>query len=86
MPPIEAMASHTAVIAADIPALRETCGNGADYFDPRDRSGLAAMLRSLCGDSQARTRLAERGWAHVTARQKGLSLTPAAEAVAEALV
>lgn len=86
LPPIEAMASSTAVIAADIPALRETCGDGADYFDPRDRSGLAAMLRSLCGDSQARTRLAERGWAHVTARQKGLSLAPAAEAVADALV
>ncbi|TRW80452.1 glycosyltransferase family 4 protein [Mycolicibacterium sp. 018/SC-01/001] len=85
LPPIEAMASHTAVIAADIPALRETCGDGADYFDPTDRSGLAAVMRSLCTDGDARERLAERGWAHVTNRQKGLSLTPAAEAVASAL-
>ncbi|MHA0286105.1 glycosyltransferase family 4 protein [Mycobacterium sp. C3-094] len=85
LPPIEAMASRTAVIAADIPALRETCGDGADYFDPRDRPGLAALLRFLCRDGEARERLAERGWAHVMARQTGLSLKPAAEAVADAL-
>lgn len=85
LPPIEAMASHTAVIASDIPALRETCGNGADYFDPTDRAELAAVLRALCRDEDARAKLAARGWAHVTARQAGLSLRPAAEAVAEEL-
>ena len=73
------------MIAADIPALRETCGDGADYFDPLNRSGLAELLRTLCRDSEGRAELGERGWAHVTARQKGLSLTPAAEAVADAL-
>ncbi|KGI67291.1 glycosyltransferase family 4 protein [Mycolicibacterium rufum] len=83
LPPIEAMASHTAVLASDIPALRETCGDGADYFDPTDRAGLAALLRALCRDEDARAKLAARGWAHVTARQAGLSLAPAAEAVAE---
>lgn len=85
LPPIEAMASHTAVIASDIPALRETCGDGADYFDPTDRAELAAVLRSLCRDEDARAKLAARGWTHVTARQAGLSLRPAAEAVAKAL-
>lgn len=85
LPPVEAMASHTAVIASDIPALRETCGDGADYFDPTDRAELAAVLRALCRDEDARAKLAERGWAHVTARQAGLSLRPAAETVAEEL-
>lgn len=82
LPPIEAMASHTAVIASDIPALRETCGDGADYFDPADRAELAALLRTLCLDDDARAKLAARGWSHVTARQAGLSLRPAAEVVA----
>ncbi|KMO83355.1 glycosyl transferase family 1 [Mycolicibacterium chubuense] len=85
LPPIEAMASHTAVLASDIPALRETCGGGADYFDPTDRAELAAALRAFCRDEDARAKLAARGWAHVTARQAGLSLAPAAEAVAEVL-
>jgi len=85
LPPIEAMASHTAVIASDIPALRETCGDGADYFSPTDRAGLAGLLRSLCADAGARAELAARGWKHVTARQEGLSLRPAAEAVAAEL-
>ncbi|BBX71559.1 glycosyltransferase family 4 protein [Mycolicibacterium psychrotolerans] len=83
LPPIEAMASHTAVIASDIPALRETCGGGTDYFDPTDHAELAALLRALCRDEDARAKLEARGWAHVTARQAGLSMRPAAEAVAE---
>jgi len=85
LPPIEAMASHTAVLASNIPSLRETCGDGADYFDPYDRRGLAALLRKYCLDGGATAALAARGWSHVTARQSGLSLLPAAEEVAEEL-
>lgn len=81
LPPIEAMASRTAVLASDIPALRETCGDGAVYFDPRDHRALALLLRNYCEDDGERDRLASRGWAHVTARQSGLSFRPAAEAV-----
>lgn len=86
LPPIEAMAAHTAVVASDIPALRETCGDGAEYFDPRDRAGLAALLRRLCRDDEARSKLAAQGWAHVCTRQAGLTLRPAAEVVAGELV
>jgi glycosyltransferase involved in cell wall biosynthesis len=82
LPPIEAMASHTAVLASDIPALRETCGDGAAYFDPRGRRALATLLRNYCDDDAERDRLASRGWTHVTARQSGLSFRPAAETVA----
>lgn len=82
LPPVEAMASHTAVLASDIAPLRETCGDGAAYFDPRDHRALAALLRNYCDDDEERNRLASRGWAHVTARQSGLSFRPAAESVA----
>ena len=34
LPPIEAMASYTAVLASDIAAFGETCGDGAEYSIP----------------------------------------------------
>lgn len=85
LPPIEAMASHTAVLASDIAALRETCGDGADYFDPYDRQAAAALLQRHCRDDDARAALAARGWAHVSARQTDISFGSAAEAVAAEL-
>lgn len=85
LPPIEAMASRTGVLASDIPALRETCGDGADYFDPYEAKSLVPLLRRYGTSDGDRAELAARGWAHVTARQSGLSLRPAAEAVADEL-
>ena len=85
LPPIEAMASRTAVLVSDIAALRETCGDGAEYFDPYDHRALAELLRTYLGDAGARDELAARGWSYVTARQSGLSFRPAAEAVASEL-
>lgn len=81
LPPLEAMASHTAVLASHIPALTETCGDGAEYFDPHDPRELAELLRKYCSDSEARAELAARGFAHVTARQSRISLTAASEAI-----
>ncbi|MDA2889643.1 glycosyltransferase family 1 protein [Mycolicibacterium sp. BiH015] len=85
LPPIEAMASRTGVLASDIPALRETCGDGADYFNPYDAESLVPLLRKYGASDGDRTELAARGWAHVTNRQSDLSLRPAAEAVADEL-
>lgn len=85
LPPIEAMASRTAVLASDIAALRETCGDGAAYFDPYDRRALAELLRRYCRDADATAELASRGRAYVESRQAGLSLRSAAEAVASDL-
>jgi glycosyltransferase involved in cell wall biosynthesis len=85
LPPIEAMASRTAVLASDIPALRETCGEGAEYFDPRDHRALAALLTEYCLDDSARADSATRGWVHVNARQSGISFESAADAVASEL-
>ena len=85
LPPLEAMASQTAVLSSDIPVLRETCGDGADYFDPHDRAALARMLQSHCEDGAARTDLAARGYAHVTRRQREICATAAADAICNEL-
>ncbi|KAA0107646.1 glycosyltransferase family 1 protein [Mycolicibacterium sp. P1-5] len=81
LPPLEAMASHTAVLASDIPAVRETCGDGADYFDPTDIPGLSALLRKYCSDDAARADLAARGWSYVNRRQAEAPFTAAVDAI-----
>ena len=85
MPPLEAMASGTGVLASEIPSLRETCGDGAEYFDPRDYEGLARLLRLYCLDHDARVALAARGWSHVTARQCRLQFTTAVDVICSTL-
>jgi glycosyltransferase involved in cell wall biosynthesis len=81
LPPLEAMASHTAVFASRIPALTETCGDAAEYFDPHDPGELAGLLRTYCCDDEARAVLAARGFAHVTERQSRISLAATSEAI-----
>lgn len=81
LPPLEAMASGTAVLASSIPSLRETCGAGAEYFDPHDRAGLAQLMRRYCTDADARAALAERGHSHVVERQNKIDPAAAAEAI-----
>lgn len=86
LPPLEAMASHTAVLSSDIPVLRETCGLGADYFDPHDRDGLAHAMRTLCLDDVARADLAARGHSHVVQRQERICATAAADHICHELL
>lgn len=44
VPPLEAMLFGCPVIAADIPPVRETCGDAVRYFDPTDPRELAVRL------------------------------------------
>lgn len=81
LPPLEAMASGTAVLSSDIPVLRETCGEGADYFGPHDREGLARLMRRYCEDDVARAELATRGQSHVMARQQRIDPALAADSI-----
>jgi glycosyltransferase involved in cell wall biosynthesis len=85
MPPLEAMASRTAVISSDIPALRETCGDGAEYFDPLNHHDLARVIRTYALDDAARAALAARGWSHVTERQSRLPFTTAVDTICATL-
>lgn len=86
LPPLEAMASRTAVLSSSIPALRETCGDGAEFFDPHNPDDLAQLLRRYCADDRARAELADRGHAHVLARQQRICATASADAIFGELV
>lgn len=57
LPPLEALACGTPVLASDIPPVRETCADAADYFDPHSESSLReGLLRcaALSADREAR--------------------------------
>jgi glycosyltransferase involved in cell wall biosynthesis len=60
LPPLEAMACGCAVIAADIPPVREVCGDAAVYFDPNDPRALADRITELAGNGR-REELQSRG-------------------------
>jgi len=49
LPAMEAMACGCAVVVADIPALRETCGDAAVYFDPSSPQDIAETVLALIG-------------------------------------
>ncbi|MCH4090401.1 glycosyltransferase family 4 protein [Acetobacter sp.] len=61
LPAIEAMACHCPVVAADIPALREVCGDAALYVDPRNPQEISRGVCSLLGDLELAASLRDRG-------------------------
>lgn len=81
LPPLEAMASGTAVLASDIAVLRETCGDGAEYFDPHDSEALAELVKKYCDNEAARASLSQRGELHVKRRQSEIVSTATAEKI-----
>ena len=67
-PPLEGYAHGTPAIVSDLPALRETAGDGALYVPPGDVAALAGALRDLAADDGLRARLAAGGRAALAAR------------------
>lgn len=51
IPPLEAMMSDCPVIASDIPAVREVCGEAALYCDPDDVPACAAAMSLILSES-----------------------------------
>ncbi len=64
LPPLEAMASGTAVVASQTTALPEVLGKAACYVNPNDPESIAEGLYRLSEDSGTRTRMAEEGKSH----------------------
>lgn len=58
--PLEAALCGCAVLANDIPSLREVWGEGALYFG--DAPSLTALLDQLCGNPAQLQRTRERSW------------------------
>lgn len=67
LPPLEAMAAGTPVIASDTSAMPEILGDAALLVDPFDVDAIARALGRVAADPALRTRLRERGRARATA-------------------
>lgn len=65
IPPLEAMSQGCPVLAADIPPVREACGDAALYFDPRDQAGLMQAMRHIVEHPQQRAALVAKGEANL---------------------
>lgn len=61
LPPLEAMARGTPVVASDRSAIPEVCGDAAVLVDPTDVDALAGAIRDVVGDDELRRGLIERG-------------------------
>ena len=78
---VEAMALGCPVVASDIPAFREACGEGATYFRVGDDADLATSLVHLMTDAASRDALARAGEARVSS----MSPSSASQVVLEEL-
>ena len=61
LPAVEAAACGTAVVLSDLPAHRETLGDGGLYFAPRDVAELASQMARVLDDPELRRTTADRG-------------------------
>ena len=61
LPPIEAMATGCPVLAGNVTAMPEVCGDAALYCDPLDVGSITAGMRRLAEDDALRARLAAAG-------------------------
>jgi glycosyltransferase involved in cell wall biosynthesis len=67
LPPLEAMHFGVPVIVSDLPALRERCGDAAEYCDPHDVESIVAAVRRVMNDPVRRADLIARGHARARA-------------------
>jgi glycosyltransferase involved in cell wall biosynthesis len=59
IPPLEAMACGCPILAANIPAVKEVCGENALYFDPHRPDQLAALVQEIMANVDLRQTLSK---------------------------
>jgi glycosyltransferase involved in cell wall biosynthesis len=65
LPPLEAMASRTPVIASNTSSLPEVLGDAALLVNPENVFEIARGMKSILVEDSLRTRLVERGLKHI---------------------
>lgn len=63
LPPLEAMACGCPVIASDIPALREVCGDAAVYCDPHNSDDIAQKIMEVMQNADLLSTMKDAGFA-----------------------
>ena len=86
LPAVEHMASGTPLIASKAGALPEVTGDAAVLVPPGDPEELAAALRGLLGDEEARAKHAEYGLARVRERFAWPAVAAATEAMYQKVI
>ncbi len=66
LPPIEAMRFGCPVVASDIPAMRERCGDAVEYCDPARLDEIVAAVRRVTQNPGYAALLAARGLRQAT--------------------
>jgi glycosyltransferase involved in cell wall biosynthesis len=61
IPVLEAMQCGVPVLASDIPALREVCGDAAKFIPPKNTDAWKVALQKIISNDALREDLAERG-------------------------
>jgi len=62
LPPLEAMACGTPVVASEIPALREVLGESALFVDPYSVQNMAEGIARVVDDASVREALIKKGF------------------------
>lgn len=83
--PLEAALSRCAIVANDIPSLREIWGEAACYFRHNNADDLANTIRLLSGDSDLRRKYADRAYEHARANYTADQMVCQYEALYEAV-
>ena len=66
LPPLEAMACGTPVVASNATSLPEVVGDAGLLVAPREACALAEAIETVLSDSQLRNRMVERGLARAS--------------------
>ena len=61
LPPLEAMACGTPVVASNVSSMPELLGDAAEYVNPEDTSDIARGILRILGDRDYAQELAQRG-------------------------
>jgi glycosyltransferase involved in cell wall biosynthesis len=84
LPPLEAMARGTAVVASTATSIPEVCGDAAVLVDPLDVAAIADGLRQVLADRDLRARLVAAGHqrvAHYSSNRTGSAALAAFDAI-----